>query len=79
MFTCKIEKPNDKESDEFEAWEMVNGLMLSWILNLVEKHITFTLMHTNSVASTWKGHEEHYNQGYGPLMYQIRYELANLH
>lgn len=27
----KICKPSDNSSEEFEAWEMVNGLVLSWI------------------------------------------------
>lgn len=37
------------------------------------------LMHTDSAALAWKEIEERYNQGNGPLLYQIRYDLANLH
>lgn len=53
--------------------------MLSWILNSVGRHIASTLMHTDNAASAWKELEEWYNQGNGPLLYQIRYELTNLH
>lgn len=31
----KIKMPNDKNSKEYDPWEIVNGLVLSWILNYV--------------------------------------------
>lgn len=42
----KIDKLADKGSEEYEAWETVNRLVLPWILNLVERHIASTITHT---------------------------------
>lgn len=35
FITGKIKKPANILESDFEAWEIVNGLILSWILNLV--------------------------------------------
>lgn len=49
------------------------------ITNFVEKNIAFTIVYTDNAAMPWKDLEERFNQGNGPLLYQIRYELNNLH
>lgn len=74
-----IPRPADQASEEHEAWEMVNGLLLSWITNAVEKHIAATIVYTDIVSVAWRDLEERFNQGNGPLLYQLRYELYNLH
>lgn len=71
----KISKPTDISSEEFAAWEMANGLFLSWITHAVEKHIASTIVYTDLVAIAWKDLEERFNQGNVPLLYQLRYEL----
>lgn len=58
---------------------MVNGLILNWITNSVEKHIASTIVYTGVAVVVWKDLEERFNQGNGPLLYQIRYELNNIH
>lgn len=58
---------------------MGNGLVLSWLTNAVEKHIVATIVYTDLASIAWKGLEEHFNQGNAPLLYQLRYELYNLH
>lgn len=58
---------------------MINGLVLSWISNAVEKHIAFNILYTDNVVVAWKDLEERFNQGNDPLLYHIRYELNNLH
>lgn len=75
----RITKPEDTTGEEFEAWEMVNGLVLSWITHSVEKHIASTIVYTYLASVAWKDLEERFNQGNGPLLYQLRYELYNLH
>lgn len=50
----KISKPSDNSSEEFEAWEMVNSLVLFWITQAMEKHIASTIIYTDVVAIAWK-------------------------
>lgn len=75
----QISHPINKSSEDYEAWEIVNDLVLSSITNYVEKHITVTIVYTDLASFAWKDLEEHFNQGNGPLIYQLRYELYNLH
>lgn len=75
----KITKPEDTIGEEFEAWEMVNGLVYSWITHSLEKHIASMIVYIDLASVAWKDLEEGFNQGNGPLLYQLRYELYNLH
>lgn len=75
----KITKLEDTSGEEFEAWEMVNGLVLSWITHSLEKHKASTIVYTDLASIAWKDLEERFNQENRPLLYQLRYELYNLH
>lgn len=57
---------------------MVNGLVLSWITNFVEKNIGSTILFTNVALVAWKDQDKRFNQGNDPFLYQIMYELNNL-
>lgn len=45
----KIKMPANRESKEFDVWEIVNGLVLSWIVNVVYPQIASTLLHTPTI------------------------------
>lgn len=42
----KIKMSAKRESKEYDAWEIVNELVLAWILNCVSPEIASTLMHS---------------------------------
>lgn len=74
----KISKPSDENSDGFEAWETVNGVIFLWIINACEKNIATSIRSADSAVDAWKILKVRYSQGQAPLRYQIGQELAAL-
>lgn len=75
----KISRPTDENSEEFEAWETVNGVVFSWIINACEKSIAASIRSADSAAEAWEILKVRYSQGQAPLRFQIGQELANLY
>lgn len=74
----KVAKPKDENSEEFEAWETVNGVVFSWIINACEKNIAATIRSADSAADAWNILKVRYSQRQAPLRFQIGHELTHL-
>lgn len=68
----------DETGNEFEDWEMVNGLVLSWIINGVSSQIASTLIHTETAYETWAKLQKMYKQKNAPKTSQLWYEINTL-
>lgn len=55
----KIPNPTDKTSEKYEASTVI-GLVFSWIINIVDKHIASTIVYTNNAVIVWTNLEELY-------------------
>lgn len=74
----QITMPLDKNSREYNIWEIVNRLVLAWILNSCSPHIQSTLMHTQNAYKAWMDLESRYKQSNAPKVNQIKFELRSL-
>lgn len=46
----KVKKPESVDDRDYKAWETVNGLVLSWIVNGASLQIASTLMHSEQTC-----------------------------
>jgi len=68
----RIKKPADTLSQEFDDWEVVDGLILAWILNSVSPQIAKTLLRSQSSHQAWTELEHRYKQENVPQAHEIK-------
>lgn len=73
--TDEIPKPiaGNKERD---AWETCNGLVLSWLFNVMEPEIAKTLLYIDSTVVTWSDLQDHYKIANKPQIFQMEHEIS---
>lgn len=74
----RIKKPSNTQTKEFDNWEIVNGLVMSWIINGVSSQIASTLMRTEKTYQTWSDLEGRYKQQNAPKTNQLKYHISTL-
>ncbi|XP_059315467.1 uncharacterized protein LOC132066099 [Lycium ferocissimum] len=70
--TCKIP---EKESNLIIQWTRCNDMVLSWLLNSLNKEIAESVVYLQTAADLWKELEERYGQSNGTKLYQLQREL----
>ncbi|XP_070013240.1 uncharacterized protein [Nicotiana sylvestris] len=73
--TCK--KENFPES-MWNHWERVNAIVLTWIMNSVEKELLGEIMYASSAQLVWEDLSERYNKVDGSRTYNLHKEIATL-
>lgn len=73
--TGEIPKPS-AGSKEFDTRETCNGLMLSWLFNVVEQKITTTLLYKDSVAIAWSDLQDRYKIVNKPQIFQMKHDIS---
>ena len=66
----------DEDSLDFEQWNKVDCMVISWILNSISKEIIEDFLHTTSARELWKELEERFGESNGLLLYQVQRELS---
>lgn len=72
-----INQPMDS-NPLYEAWEMCNNMILSWILNLISKDVAGTTIYTIMTKEMWEELKSQFSQGNGPRVYQLQKNLDSL-
>lgn len=74
----KIQRPSDQSSKDYDNWEIVNGLVMAWIINSVAPHIASTLMRAQTAHQAWIDLEDRYKQENAPQTNEVKYRLSTL-
>lgn len=72
-----IDQPNQADTT-YGAWERVNNMVISWILNSVEKDIADSLLFCNNAREIWKELENRFEQSNGTQLFQLQKELVSI-
>ena len=72
-----IQRPSGDVS-LLHAWIRNNNMVISWILNVVSKEISASIIYFDSAEDVWNDLKELFQQGNGPQIFQLRRELMNL-
>ncbi|KAL5542827.1 hypothetical protein UlMin_010537 [Ulmus minor] len=62
----------------FHAWSRCNNMISSWIINSVNRDIADSLLYHDSAYEIWNDLCDRFNQGNGPLVFQIKRQLCGL-
>ena len=55
-----------------------NNIVISWILNLVSKEISASIIFVDSAMEIWLDLRDRFQQSNGPCIFQLKCELVNL-
>ncbi|XP_042753624.1 uncharacterized protein LOC128128114 [Lactuca sativa] len=69
-----IQKP-DENSNQFETWNRVNSMVISWLLNSLSKDIAESVLFLQTACDIWNEINQRYQQANGALVYQIQKKL----
>ncbi|KAL0329157.1 UNVERIFIED_CONTAM: hypothetical protein Sradi_4902400 [Sesamum radiatum] len=73
----KCERPT-ANSDNFEQWQRVEYMVVSWLLNSIRKDIAEAFIYTTSARDKWLELEARFGESNAPLLYQIQREISAL-
>ena len=52
----KLTRPSEKEDEEFlecHAWDMVNSMLCSWLLNVIDPKLRMTIAYSDTAEIMW--------------------------
>ena len=74
-----IPRPDaDAEPELLSAWQCINDIVSSWLLNSVSKDIVAGIVYADFAASIWSDLRDRFSQGNGPHIFQLKKELIGL-
>lgn len=72
-----ISKP-PQQDPLYSAWRRCNHVVSSWIINSIAKELYPSVMHKESARQIWIKLRDHYSQGNGPRIYEIKKQIASI-
>ncbi|XP_042950295.1 uncharacterized protein LOC122282409 [Carya illinoinensis] len=70
-------KPSE-DNPLFNSWIRCNTMVLSWILNSLNKDIAASVIFIESAADVWKDLQERFSHSNGPRIFQLRKAIFSL-
>lgn len=65
------------DSPLFEQWKRCNDMVISWLLNLLNKYIEESVIYSQTTEKLWNELEQRYGQADGIKLFQLQRELNN--
>ena len=72
-------KPTPKEGEdtsELQAWEMVNSMIYSWILNVIEPKLKSSIAFVDTARALWKNLEQCYAVTNIPKVHRLKVSVV---
>ena len=66
------------EHSSHALWQRNDSIVASWLLNSLTKEIQVSIIHCCTAQAIWNDLNERFEQKNGPLIFQLKHELANL-
>ncbi|XP_068650637.1 uncharacterized protein [Aristolochia californica] len=73
-----IPEPQSADPILLNSWTQNNNMVLSWILNLVSKEISASVIFAASAREMWLDFRDRFQQRNDPRIFQLKRELINL-
>ncbi|XP_020875624.1 uncharacterized protein LOC110226951 [Arabidopsis lyrata subsp. lyrata] len=70
-----LEKPT--KEDEREQWEVVNSMLVAWIMNTIEPTLRTSISMVDEVQVLWDDLKLTFSAGNGPRISELRADIAN--
>ena len=72
----QIEK-EDEEFSECHAWNIVNLMLCSWLLNIVDPKLRMTIVYSEAANIMWDDLKKPYDSANTPKIHQLKAYIAN--
>ncbi|KAG7578293.1 Retrotransposon Copia-like N-terminal [Arabidopsis thaliana x Arabidopsis arenosa] len=70
-----LEKPT--KDDEIEQWEVVNSMLIAWIMNTIEPTLRTSISMVDEAQVLWEDLKLQFSAGNGPRISELRADIAN--
>ena len=70
--------PEDEKPGDYALWAHCNSMILSWLSNSVESHLSNRVVHAESAYTIWEDFKHQFSQQNTPTIYQIQKQIASL-
>lgn len=73
-----LNKPEIKEGDftEHHAWDMVNSMVCSWLLNVIEQKLHPSVAYAETAKAMWEDLQKRYGVASAPKIYQLKASIC---
>ncbi|XP_068319168.1 uncharacterized protein [Pyrus communis] len=68
----------DEKPGDYALWAQCNSMILSWISNSVESHLSKGVVHAQFAYKIWEDFKHQFSQQNTPTIYQIHKQIASL-
>ena len=75
-----LTRPTPKENEEFseaDAWDMVNSMLCSWLLNVVDPKLRMSIAYSDTAKTMWDDMKKRYAMANTPKIHQLKANIAN--
>ena len=72
-----IQKPLGTDA-KFSDWKRCNDMVLSWILNSIDRSISDSVIYTEHASAVWTDLKERFSQSNAPRIFQLQREIVSL-
>ncbi|XP_072990224.1 uncharacterized protein [Typha latifolia] len=62
-----------------QLWERCNDMVLSWLLNAIDKSLTNSLIYCNTPREVWLDLEGRFSHSNNPRVFKSKRDISNLH
>ncbi|XP_058008156.1 uncharacterized protein LOC110669723 [Hevea brasiliensis] len=66
----------DPNSENYEEWQKVDNMVISWILHALSKDLAEVFLYATTSYELWEEINERFGRSNGPLMYQLMKQIS---
>jgi len=74
---AKLEPKKGEDLSELNAWEIVNSMICSWIVNVIDPKLHTSVAYTETAQDMWENLKRRYAVANSPKIHRLRTDLAS--
>jgi len=71
------EHKGGEEFTEYQAWDIVNSMICSWIVNVIEPRLQSSVAYAEIAKEMWQDLQNRYGVANAPRIYQLKASIAD--
>jgi len=68
---------SDEDFSEANAWDIVNSMLCSWLLNIIDPKLRMTVAYSETAYAMWNNLKRRYSVANTPKIYQLKAAIAD--
>jgi len=71
------DETSDEDFSKANTWDMVNSMLCSWLLNIIDPKLRTTVAYSETAYAMWNNMKKRYSVANTPKIYQLKATIAN--